>query len=198
MASESEASKTDIRIPRPVTIPDLVAVIVDLDLPRYSVLSLERDHPGISIWGDLDRLPDDMEANVTVHAGKVTDSERTPFGDWPPFIREVQWQSCRQSDLTFDAKLTVSGGFEQHARGDNVTLRGGSLRLEVETAVGKLNARYQSDGTVYLTVGFALPEESGDSDDIQEAFALPPEWTFEAEEVDEQQVRSLKRLIRGE
>jgi hypothetical protein len=68
--------------------------------------------------------------------------------------------------------------------------------MQIGTAAGQLIARYQAEGIVHLTVGFDLPEESADPDDLRGDFALPNKWTVRADEVKDQQVRSLKQLIR--
>lgn len=198
MTSETEANKTDIQISRPVRIPDLVSVIVDLDFSSFPFIKVDRNHPGVTIHSNVDRLPDHVKANSTVHAGKATTAEYTPFGDWPEFACQIQERASQQSDLTFDANMTVTAGAD--VLGDTVRLscHGGWLRLDVGTDAGQMNVRYQSDGTVYMTVGFDLPEEETNPREVREGFALPNEWIFEGDDVNEQQVRSLKRLVRGE
>jgi hypothetical protein len=198
MPSDSTTNGTDIQIPTPVTIPDLIAVVLNADFPPYPGVSAERDHPGIAIHENLDNLPDHIEANATVHVDEVSEDERAPFGDWPEFVHKLQIQKNRYLDLTVDAEMTVNGGFKKAAYPSSANLRGGVLRLQLETSAGELDIRYQSDGKVYLTVGFDRPDECADPDDLREEFALPTEWAFQADKVDEQQVQSLRRLIRGE
>jgi hypothetical protein len=110
MSSDSDPSRTDIQIPQPVTIPDLVPVISEADLPIFPYIEVDREASGITFHSDPKTLPDYVRTPATVHADKVTSTGYTPFGDWPALVSAIRKEVSSQDDLTFDAKMTFESG----------------------------------------------------------------------------------------